>query len=420
MSDTPETVTEVLTEEAPAAEIRQKEAPSVEVQPAKAKKEKKARKPRSVPVKILMGLIAFILCVVMFVISLVGILILDVRAVVSRNGISQIVSQLISGQVFSGPARPALAAGVGGGTVYMDDFSAGGNMSGMLVDWAYDMLKDQFGDELPITKEQVQTFVEESTVQDFVADKVAGIVEDFYSGKSETTITVEEITQLIEENKEIIEEQFDIEITEEALDAVDTMLEESGILEPIEEQGLVDFIKENMENSVTPEAPDMQGPNGVGGLPGNPDNPEIPGTPGTPGNPGNTIGSVNPMDSINQVMELVRTATSYTTVAILGGIFALLLVLLFFVTGRSFPATLADTGVVLLLAGLIFAAPTAVCVFNPQLVSDLAGPGIGGIVCLIFNAAATVNFTVVGVGFALIVAAIVVKIVLSVKAKKQA
>ena len=418
MSDTPETVTEVLTEEAPAAEIRQKEAPSVEVQPAKTKKEKKARKPRSVPVKILMGLVAFILCVVMFVISLVGILILDVRAVVSRNGISQIVSQLISGQVFSGPARPALAAGVGGGTVYMDDFSVGGNMSGMLVDWAYDMLKDQFGDEMPITKEQVQTFVEESTVQDFVSDKVAGIVEDFYSGKSETTITVEEITQLIEENKEIIEEQFDIEITEEALEAVDTMLEESGILEPIEDKGLMDFIKENMDNSVTPESPDVQQPDGVvdsenSGNSGNS------GSSGSSGDTGNTIGAVNPMDSINQVMELVRTATSYTTVAALGAAFALLLVLLFFVTGRSFPATLADTGVVLLLSGLIFAAPTALCVFNPQLVSDLVGPGIGGIVCLIFNAAATVNFTVVGVGFALIVAAIVVKIVLSVKAKKQ-
>ena len=36
------------------------------------KKEKKARKPRSVPMKILMGFIAFILCIVMFVVSLWG------------------------------------------------------------------------------------------------------------------------------------------------------------------------------------------------------------------------------------------------------------------------------------------------------------------------------------------------------------
>lgn len=379
--------------------------------PVETKKVKKVRKPRSVPVKILMGLIAFILCIVMFVVSLAGVLVLDIRAVVSRDGISQIISQLISGNAFSAPTRPALAAGVGRGMVYADEYSAGGNMNGMLVDWAYDMLKDQFGEEMPVTKEQVQTFVEESTVKDFVADKVAGLVEDFYSGESETTITVEEITQLIEENKEVIEEQFGVTIDEEALEAVDTMLEESQILAPIEEEGLLNYVQQSMTGTPAPENP--QGTTAPGGSQDDSQSGD------TGIGSGSQLPSASPMGSISQIMELVRTATSYTTVAILGGIFALLLVLLFFVTGRSFPATLADTGVVLTLVGLIFSAPTAVCMFNPQLCSSLLGDMAGGIVILIFRAASGVNFTVLGVGVALIVAAIVVKVVKNVRAKRQ-
>ena len=416
MSEIPEVTTETLPVE---PQQEQPEQQAVQSEPVPQPKVKKARKPRSVPVKILMGLIAFILCVCMFVVSLAATVILDVRAVVSQNGISQIISQLISGQVFSGPARPALAAGVGRGMVYADDFSATGSMNGMLVDWAYDLLKEEFGDELAVSKEQVQSFVEESTVQDFVAEKVAGLVEDFYAGESETTITVEEITQLIEENKEVIEEHFQIEINQEALDAVDTMLEESGILEPIEEQGLMDYIMENIENPVLPESPDVENPDTDNA----PNTPNIPNNPdGKPGDYGSTgtVGTQDSFGSITQIMELVRTATSYSTVAILGGIFALLLILLFFVTGRSFPATLANTGVVLLLTGLIFGVPTALCVFDPMTVHLLLGDGVAGIVCLIFSAASTVNFTILGVGFSLIVASIVVKIILSVRAKKAA
>ena len=387
-------------------------------QPVKPQKVKKVRKPRSVPVKILMGLIAFILCIVMFVVSFVGVTILDIRAVVSRDGISQIISQLISGNVFSAPQRPALAVTVGKGVGYpAAEMSAGGNMSGMLVDWAYDMIKDQFGDELPITKEQVQTFVEESTVKDFVADKVAGLVEDFYAGESETTITVEEITQLIDENKEIIQEQFGVTITQEAVDAVEQMLEESEILAPIEEQGLLDYVQQSMGGTAVPDTdPDSSGSQSDSGIQDGSGSQSG----STTGNSGSQLPSASPMETVSQIMELVRTATSYTTVAILGGAFALLLVLLFFVTGRSIPATLADTGVVLTLTGLIFSAPTAVCVFNPQLCTSILGDPVGGIVVLIFRAASTVNFTVLGLGAALIVGAIVAKIVKNIHAKKQA
>ncbi|MBQ3542251.1 MAG: hypothetical protein IJA45_03900 [Oscillospiraceae bacterium] len=391
MRDTPE----VAVNEAP--EAVQNEAPEVAAEglPEEPKQEqipqpkaKKAKKRRSAPVRILMGLIAFILCIVMFAVSVAGVLILNVRTAVSRDGIHKIVNQLVSGKSAAGPVRPALAMGAG---AYQQDYPAEEDMGGMLVDWVYDVLKESFGEEMTATREQVQTFVAESTVKDLVADKVAGLVEDFYAGTSQTTITKDEITQMIQENKELIESQFGVVINQEALDAVDTMLKESEILEPLEEQGLLGYIEQSMAGG---ENPDEEG------------------------GAQDSVDAEASLAEVKQVMEIVRTVTSYEAVAVLVGAFVLLMVLLFFVTGCSFPATLADTGVVLLLVGLIYGLPTAACLFAPDVVSGLLGQQTAGILNLIFGAVAGLNFTVLGLGFALIVAAIVVKIVLSVKAKK--
>ena len=398
VNETPETAVNEIPQEV-SNEAMEKEAPAVaaEAVPAPAPKAKKVKKPWPVPVRILMGFIAFILCVVMFAVSVVGVLILNVRTVVSRDGITKIVNQLVTGAPASGPVRPALAVGAG---VYLDDYASGNDVTGSLVDWAYDMLKEQLGEEMTVTREQVQTFVQESTVKDFVIDKTAGLVEDFYSGDNKTTITVEEVLQMMEENKQILEEQFGVVINQEAKDAVSAMLAENEILEPLKEDGLMGYIEKTMDASQKP---------------------------GFDGNDGsitdgsameNVLGAGSEVGSVRWTMNLVRTATSYEAVAVLAGAFVLLMLLLFTVNRFSFPVTLADTGVVLLLTGLLYGLPTAVCLYAPEMVAAMLGGQTAGILNLIFGAAAVVNFTVLGLGFALIVAAIVVKIVLSVKAKK--
>lgn len=398
MNETPETVVNEIPQEV-SNEAVEKEAPAVaaEAVPAPAPKAKKVKKPWPVPVRILMGFIAFILCVVMFAVSVVGVLILNVRTVVSRDGITKIVNQLVTGAPASGPVRPALAVGAG---VYLDDYASGNDVTGSLVDWAYDMLKEQLGEEMTVTREQVQTFVQESTVKDFVIDKAAGLVEDFYSGDNKTTITVEEVLQMMEENKQILEEQFGVVINQEAKDAVSAMLAENEILEPLKEDGLMGYIEKTMDAS---QKPGFDGDDG-----------SI--TDGS--DMENVLGAGSEVGSVRWTMNLVRTATSYEAVAVLAGAFVLLMLLLFTVNRFSFPVTLADTGVVLLLTGLLYGLPTAVCLYAPEMVAAMLGGQTAGILNLIFGAAAVVNFTVLGLGFALIVAAIVVKILLGVKAKK--
>lgn len=393
MSDTPEVVVNEVAQEAvnESVEAIQKEAP------AQKPKAKKVKKPWPIPVRILMGLIAFVLCVAMFVVSLAGVLILNVRTIVSRDGISSIVNQLVGIESASGPVRPVLAVGAG---AYQNEDASENNVTGSLVDWAYGILKEQLGEEMTVTREQVQTFVQESTVKDFVVDKVAGLVEDFYSGDNETTITVEEVLEMMEENKQILEEQFGIVITQETVDFVGALLEETEILEPLKEDGLLGYIEKTMTESQQP-APAPEG--GVVDK----DDTDL-----------EAFGTETTDLSVVQIMEMIRMATSYETVAVLAGAFVLMMLLLFVVTHFSFPATMADTGVVLLLVGLIFGLPTAVCLYNPQMVGAMLGEPAAGIVSLIFGATAGLNFTVLGLGFALIVGAIVVKILLVKKAKK--
>jgi len=382
------------------------EVEPVAAEPVKTPKQKKEKKRRPVGVRIVMAFLAVILCVAIFAVSFAGVLILNIRTVTSRDGISKIVNQLVAGPSASGVMRPALAAGTG--TVYLDESSAAeSDMSGILVDWAYDLFQEEFGDELKITKEQVETFVQESTVKDFVAEKAAGLVEDFYNEESNTTITVEEITQLIQENKEIIEEQFGVVLDAKAIENVDTALKESGILEPIEDQGLMGYIEQSLV-----EKPDMEDSDSVGG-----------GSNSSSGNnssSGSSGGMTDMQESLaeaKQIMSLVRQVTSYKAVALLAGVFVMLVIALFFVTGRSFPATLSQTGSMLLVTGVIFLIPTVLCQVAPGLVTGILGKELGGILCLVFQTAAGLNYTVVAVAFALIVGAIVVKIIKGVRAR---
>ena len=84
MSDTPEVVVndspEAVEKEAPEVVVSDAPEVAAEVLPEEPKpeqpKKKKEKKRRSAPVRILMGFIAFILCIVMFAVSLVGVLIL--------------------------------------------------------------------------------------------------------------------------------------------------------------------------------------------------------------------------------------------------------------------------------------------------------------------------------------------------------
>lgn len=430
---------------------------------APAKPARKVRKRWPWPVRFLMGIIGFVLCIVMFVTALTGIVLLDLRAMTSENGITTIIETLFtSGKKAPATVRPGLAVSgmvrraqdsmsdsahveidangnvvvngevVGSvgdmgngnvtlivpngnvttdenGNVYVDGEllegatmgedgtvnmggqitvgpNAGGDSSDAIVDWVVGQLQDFTGGELPVTPEQIENFVEQSTIKDFIAEKVAGMVGDFYTGNITTTITVEEITQLVEENKALIQSEFGIEITEEHTEALKQIVEDTGILKQVQEQGIMGIL------------------GSVGGMGGLMD-----------------PGMMEQMQQIQMAVEIVRQVTSYTAIAAVGLIFLALAAILFCTTQFSWPATLADCGVVLMLASAIFVIPSTVFTNSPELVTELLGnPMLVKLAQTFFNATAGVNYGAFGVGVGLIVLAIVAACIRSAMRKKAA
>jgi hypothetical protein len=221
------------------------------------------------------------------------------------------------------------------------------------------------------------------------------MVGDFYTGNITTTITMEEITQLVEENKALIQSEFGIEITEEHTEALKQIVEDTGILEQVQEQGIMGIL-----GSV----------GGMGGVGGD-------------GEGGGLMdpGMMQQMQQIQMAVEIVRQVTSYTAIAAVGLIFLALAAILFCTTQFSWPATLADCGVVLMLASAIFVIPSTVFTNSPELVTELLGnPMLVKLAQTFFNATAGVNYGAFGVGVGLIVLAIVAACIRSAMRKKAA
>ena len=312
------------------------------VQPAKAPR----RKPH-IMIRIPLQILSFVLCIALFVTTLAGALVLDVRQLTSAGGIKELISAAM--EVLTGapakvtPEKPRIAplsarldeedtgieterwtiiidengnpvvidedgnviegAFVGNivvdengnvvsgglvldenGNLVLDgdldidldigaddipeDILNGGNteegVSG-LIDWLYDQVAGTSGEELPITKEQLQNFVAASTVGDYLGEKLAGFADDYINGTHNTTISADELMELLEENEEALKEHLQIELSpetkEELHSSLDTLVQESGINEIIREEvfGAVDEMLEESTSSMGVSMDEIRG-----------------------------------------------------------------------------------------------------------------------------------------------------------------
>lgn len=373
-------------EAAPAQPPVQAEAPVVPASEAKPPKVKKVKKPRPWPLKILMELIAIILCLALFVVTVAGALVIDLRVMTSRNGISEILTQLIR-PAASAPSDDALAAAPpSGATVQLlsnTTTATTEDVPSPLIDMVYEMLQSQYGEALPLTKDQVGNFLTESTAMDFLADKLAGAVNDFYSGTTTSTITREEIVQLIRENAPLIQETFGVELTDANLQQVQLALEEVEILDTLEQQGLMGFLEDNYLGGST--GSDMEGA------------------------PSESLDGAESINTLKQAVQTVRKLTSNAAIACAAGVFLVLALLLFLVNG-TVPKTLSDLGITLLFAGLILSSVNLLS-SSGFLQAILGNQAVAGMICAVLSSFAVVHYSILGAGIALIGLAITVKII---------
>ena len=113
---------------------------------------------------------------------------------------------------------------------------------------SYDSLYQEGAVPIPLEKEAIDQFLSESTVDDFLTEKISGYMNGFLSGNGESArITSEEVVDLIRENEELIAEvSGGYELTEEDYQMIDGALKESGIDEALD---FSSFVEEN--NSVS-------------------------------------------------------------------------------------------------------------------------------------------------------------------------
>ena len=325
------------------------------------------KKPHVV-IRILLGIISVVLCIALFVGIFTAMVIGNIRVLTNKDNLQTFISEIL----FATPKKHApmiLRQGVGVGGVKLDEADTG--MDGtqqMIVDYVYDMLKDQFGDELPVSEEKVEELLSESTVPEFLSEKMASIMSDVLTGETTTTITSEEVVELIQENSELIQDTFGVEITQEHLDAVSEWVEEADITNTVQQVvqgnlGLKDTDTGRPEEGGVALAPEMQGSVLQGMVSGQ-------------------VSVDNILNGdIQTILALFREITSVNILLTILGACAVLVVLLFLVNYWKPYAAVRCVGITAMIAALPFLIPTVLVLAVPAMFAE---PGLS-IVALVLR-----------------------------------
>ena len=351
--------------------------PPLEVQPPApvySEPPKKARRKPHIALRIGMQFLSFVLCVILCASLLATVVLADINLLTSSGGIKQIITTLLIPSKAPHIPRPLVAAGgtqIDPGQIQLpegaEDVLASGDTNA-IVDMLYSTMQDMMGEEIPITKEQVQTFVENSTVTDYIADKAAGYAEDILNGTENTQITAEELVNLVEENKALIEETFEVEITEEQMDEIKT-----NVTTIVEEQDINNTIRTEINKAMDSA----------------------------------TSGSSGTGVPLAQIMQIVRFLSQDTVLYGAIGTCVLLLLLLCGANFYNVPAGLTWAAMPCILIGGILAAPIAGLQLMPSVLGEFAS------FAPLVNVLAPIHYAVPITGLVLLIGSIIWRIVRS-------
>jgi len=313
-------------------------------------------------VRVLLRILCILLCICLCASITATVLILDYRLVTSEDVTRQIAGALFS---ISAPPRQLPMPAAAGAAPTAEASDANAQTQQELVGWLYDTLKKQHGDELQVTQEQMQTFLDQSTTKDYLTEKIASYMDDFINGTDTTTITAEELEWLIDENNAAIEGQLGVQMDDAARQQVLSFAEEMNIGEVIRTE-----VIEKVENIT------------ISG--------------GSTSQTGYTVGTL---------MEDLRTYTSTAALVISIVINLLLMAALFFCNRMRLSGTLCSVGIPLTITGGLLALATGAL----QLIPSVLPGTIGNAVSVLTRTVAPVHYTVLALGIAALIGAIVAK-----------
>lgn len=385
--------------------------------PAKVKKQR--RKPH-IALRIPLQLLSFILAVVMFATLLAGIVLMDLRQLFSSGGIKQLISAILtptaSAPAVIVPDRGPLhvtpidtdATGdiapddgfivdedgnisIGGSSIDLGDIpddilTGGGSDSNIdaLVDWIYTQIDESIDEELKMTKEDMQSFVEKSTVSDFLAQKLSDYADDFINGTSNASITPEEIMALLEENAELMESELNIKLDKDQKEKLT-----ASITTIVEEQDLDNTIRESVNEAMDKVLQENS----------------------------QLLGGLTRQDIQNILQTLVSDQLLFGAV----GAFVVLLLLLCLANFYNVPAGLTWASFSCIIAGGLMSVPLIVLQYSSEFVADLIPvlSGVTHVLSTFVDLFAPIHFSVLITGVVLLVGSIVWRIVRAVVRKRR-
>lgn len=278
-------------------------------------------------VRFLLGFITFLLCVVLFVTAFAGILASNVVQILSsQDNLEHLLRQVL----FVDMQHPVSTrtATIGGApamrqlpvkTLSPADLRLSEQQTATsMVEWIYEALAADFGDELQVDLETVKDFVERSTLDDFLVEKGAGLINDVYTGESTVTLSADEIREKLEENAALIEEVFGVPVDQQVISDVTSTIEDNEYVARIEEEGILNII-------MNPESSD-----------------DAEGT-----------GSTDTAKT-QEILDLARKALSLQTLWLFIGAIAVLMVLILLVNIKQIWVGMRKIGITLMCAAVPF------------------------------------------------------------------
>ena len=347
-------------------------------------------------VRFLLGFITFLLCVALFVTVIAGILVSNVVQILSsQENLESLLRQVLFADMHhSAPLRnaplgnaPAIRQAPVKTLAPADIRLSEQQTATSMVEWIYEALAEDFGDELQVDLDTVKEFVERSTLDDFLVEKGAGLLNDVYTGESTVTLGADEIKAKIEENAALIEEYFGVPVDTQVITDVTNIIEENEYVSRIEEEGIINIIL-NPEGTTSPDG--MENPNSAD------------------------------TEQIQQVIDTTRTVLSLTTILVCGGACLLLIALILLVNMKQIWVGLNKAGITLMLAALpAMAVTVAVWTIPAGWAVQLDLPAIiEGVLHQIVTINSVICFGVFAFGLLMLIGGIVTYCIVRSKRKK--
>ncbi len=106
--------------------------------------------------------------------------------------------------------------------------------------------------ESDISEEEMQEFIKESGIEDLFSEKIGVGMEAILDGEDVALLTEDDIMDFIDDNEELIEDTFDVDITEEMKDEVREEIKASDIENTFSTGTITKYIYEEETNPLAP------------------------------------------------------------------------------------------------------------------------------------------------------------------------